>query len=75
MGRRLARIDWDDAHMATLEALGLCAQLTAAATEHEQCELHLAFQVPHAQPSLAGLITTSRHQYWIEGFLAESARA
>jgi len=30
-----------------------------------------AFQVPEAQPSLAGLITTSRHQRWIEGFLAE----
>ena len=29
-----------------------------------------AFQVPDAQPSLAGLITTSRHQRWIEGFLA-----
>jgi hypothetical protein len=34
-----------------------------------------AFQVPEAQPSLAGLITTSRHQRWIEGFLAESAAA
>jgi DNA recombination protein Rad52 len=32
-----------------------------------------AFQVPEAQPSLAGLITTNRHQRWIEGFLAESA--
>jgi hypothetical protein len=31
-----------------------------------------AFQVPDAQPSLAGLITTSRHQGWIEGFLAEA---
>jgi len=30
-----------------------------------------AFHVPDAQPSLAGLITTSRHQRWIEGFLAE----
>ena len=28
-----------------------------------------AFQVPDAQPSLAGLITTSAHQRWIEGFL------
>jgi DNA recombination protein Rad52 len=34
-----------------------------------------AFQVPADQPSLAGLITTSRHQHWIEGFLAESASA
>ena len=34
-----------------------------------------AFQVPDAQPSLAGLITTSRHQRWIEGFLAQSAAA
>lgn len=32
-----------------------------------------AFQVPEAQPSLAGLITTSRHQRWIEGFLANAA--
>ncbi len=30
-----------------------------------------AFHVPDAVPSLAGLITTSRHQRWIEGFLAE----
>ena len=29
-----------------------------------------AFQAPDAQPSLAGLITTSRHRRWIEGFLA-----
>ena len=34
-----------------------------------------AFQVPDAVPSLAGLITTSRHQRWIEGFLAQSATA
>ncbi len=34
----------------------------------------VAFQVPDAQPSLAGLITTSAHQRWIEGFLAESAK-
>jgi DNA recombination protein Rad52 len=34
-----------------------------------------AFQVPEAQPSLAGLITTSRHQRWIESFLAQSAAA
>jgi DNA recombination protein Rad52 len=34
-----------------------------------------AFQVPDAQPSLAGLITTSCHQRWIEGFLAESTAA
>jgi len=34
-----------------------------------------AFQVPEAQASLAGLITTSRHQRWIEGFLAQSAGA
>ncbi len=32
-----------------------------------------AFQVPDAQPSLAGLITTTAHQRWIEGFLAEAA--
>jgi DNA recombination protein Rad52 len=34
-----------------------------------------AFQVPDAQPSLAGLITTSAHQRWIEGFLSESAKS
>jgi DNA recombination protein Rad52 len=34
-----------------------------------------AFQVPDAVPSLAGLITTSRHQRWIESFLAQSAAA
>lgn len=34
----------------------------------------VAFQVPDAQPSLAGLITTTAHQRWIEGFLAESAK-
>jgi hypothetical protein len=34
-----------------------------------------AFQVPDAVPSLAGLITTSRHQRWIEGFLEEAASA
>jgi len=28
-----------------------------------------AFQVSDAQPSLAGLITTTAHQRWIEGFL------
>jgi DNA recombination protein Rad52 len=31
-----------------------------------------AFQVPDAQPSLAGLITTSRHQRWIESFLGDA---
>ena len=34
-----------------------------------------AFQVPEAQPSLAGLITTTKHKRWIEGFLAETANA
>jgi len=34
-----------------------------------------AFQVPDAVPSLAGLITTSRHQRWIEGFLSQSTAA
>ena len=34
-----------------------------------------AFQVPEAQPSLAGLITTGRHQRWIEGFLASATTA
>ena len=31
-----------------------------------------AFHVPDAQPSLAGLITTTAHQRWIEGVLAEA---
>jgi hypothetical protein len=31
-----------------------------------------AFQVPPEQPSLAGLITTTRHRHWIEAFLAEA---
>jgi hypothetical protein len=34
-----------------------------------------AFCVPDAQPFLAGLITTSRHQRWIEGFLTETTAA
>ena len=34
-----------------------------------------AFQVPDAQPALAGLITSSLHQRWIEDFLAEAATA
>jgi DNA recombination protein Rad52 len=33
-----------------------------------------AFQVPPSQTSLAGLITTTRHQHWIEAFLAETER-
>ena len=33
-----------------------------------------AFQVPPEQPSLAALITTTRHQRWIEAFLAEPQR-
>jgi DNA recombination protein Rad52 len=34
-----------------------------------------AFQVPDAQPSLAGLITTSLHQRWIESFLGDAPAA
>jgi hypothetical protein len=34
-----------------------------------------AFYIPAAQPSLAGLITSSLHQRWIEGFLADSPSA
>ena len=34
-----------------------------------------AFQVPAAQPSLAGLITSSLHQRWIEEFLASATTA
>lgn len=29
----------------------------------------VAFQLPPEQPSLAGLITTTLHQRWIEAFL------
>jgi len=49
--------------------------LAPARREAFSKRFHAAFQVPAAQPSLAGLITTSRHQRWIEGFLAESATA
>ena len=34
-----------------------------------------AFHIPAAQPSLAGLITSSLHQRWIEDFLTDSAPA
>ena len=34
-----------------------------------------AFLVPPSQTSLAGLITTTRHQHWIEAFLTEGASA
>ena len=34
-----------------------------------------AFAVPASQSTIAGLITTSRHQRWIEGFLAKGATA
>ena len=33
-----------------------------------------AFQVPRSQTSLAGLISTTAHQRWIEAFLAETER-
>jgi DNA recombination protein Rad52 len=49
--------------------------LTPARLEAFSKGFRSAFQVPDAQPSLAGLITTSRHQRWIESFLAESAAA
>jgi len=45
--------------------------LPAARREAFSKGFRAAFQVPATQPSLAGLITTSRHQRWIEGFLAE----
>lgn len=34
-----------------------------------------AFQVPDAVPSLAGLITTSRHLRWVKGFLSSATTA
>ncbi|MFM2173497.1 MAG: hypothetical protein RLZZ54_1424 [Cyanobacteriota bacterium] len=49
--------------------------LPAAQLEAFSRGFRAAFQVPDAVPSLAGLITTSRHQRWIEGFLAQSAAA
>jgi DNA recombination protein Rad52 len=49
--------------------------LPAAQLEAFSKGFRAAFQVPDAVPSLAGLITTSRHQRWIEGFLAEAASA
>jgi hypothetical protein len=39
------------------------------------CACRGSFQLPEAHPSLAELITTSRHQRWIESFLAQSSVA
>ena len=53
---------------------GLQKRIKALAPAHLEAfskGFRSAFQVPDAVPSLAGLITTSRHQGWIEGFLAE----
>jgi DNA recombination protein Rad52 len=49
--------------------------LPAAQLEAFSKGFRAAFQVPDAVPSLAGLITTNRHQRWIEGFLAQSTAA
>jgi DNA recombination protein Rad52 len=49
--------------------------LTPARLEAFSRGFRAAFQVPDAQPSLAGLITNNRHQRWIESFLAETATA
>lgn len=32
-----------------------------------------AFAVPASQSAIAGLITTSRHQRWIEAYLAQAS--
>jgi DNA recombination protein Rad52 len=49
--------------------------LPAARREAFAKGFRAAFQVPDAQPSLAGLITTARHREWIEAFLGSSNAA
>ncbi|MCP9815149.1 RAD52 family DNA repair protein [Synechococcus sp. GreenBA-s] len=61
---------------ATIQALQeRIKALPAARREAFAKGFRAAFQVPEAQPSLAGLITTARHREWIEAFLGESAAA
>jgi DNA recombination protein Rad52 len=66
--------DTADAPMEPTAITALQERIKALAPAHLEAfsrGFRSAFQVPAAQPSLAGLITTSRHQRWIEGFLAE----
>jgi len=49
--------------------------LSPAQREAFTSAFRAAFAVPPSQSAIAGLITTSRHQRWIEGFLADSAAA
>jgi DNA recombination protein Rad52 len=63
-----------DAPLQPAAVTRLQAQIKALASAQLEAfskGFRTAFQVPDAVPSLAGLITTSRHQRWIEGFLAE----
>ena len=55
------------------EALGLRGLLPPQLATFSK-GFRAAFQVPPEQPSLAALITTTRHQRWIEAFLAEPRR-
>jgi DNA recombination protein Rad52 len=67
-----------DAPLQPSAITGLQEQIKALAPARREAfskGFRAAFQVPDAQPSLAGLITTSRHQRWIESFLAETATA
>ena len=45
--------------------------LSPAQREAFTTAFRAAFAVPPSQSAIAGLITTSRHQRWIEGFLAK----
>jgi DNA recombination protein Rad52 len=67
-----------DAPLPPAEITGLQERIKALAPARLEAfskGFRAAFEVPEAQPSLAGLITTSRHQRWIESFLTESATA
>jgi len=61
---------------ATIQALQeRIKALPAAQREAFAKGFRAAFQVPDAQPSLAGLISTARHRVWIEAFLGSSNAA
>ena len=49
--------------------------LSSAQREAFFTAFRAAFAVPPSQSAIAGLITTSRHQRWIEGFLASATTA
>jgi DNA recombination protein Rad52 len=72
------RPETPDAPLDPASIAGLQEQIKALARAQLEAfskGFRAAFQVPDAVPSLAGLITTSRHQRWIEGFLAQSTAA